>query len=393
MPPHPRALPPLRRILAIRLDSLGDVLMCTPALQAIRDMFPDAALTLLTSRSGAALQPHLPMVDAVMSREVSWMKSHPADGPHPSPGDDDRQLLRDLMAAHDGQGFDGALIFTTLTQSALPAALLCRMAGIPLRAAHVRENPYDLLTHWVRETDVLGPGMRHEVRRQLGLLEAIGIPEPRAGGLAFLLHESDRTEARRRLMAAGWRPDRPFVLIHPGATAASRRYAPQAFGQAMAIVARSGWLCVFCGGEAEHALVAQARQAMGGHSLHLDGEMPLGVFGAVIAMAAVLVANNSGPAHIAAAVGTPIVCLYALTNPQHTPWQAAGKVLSHEVPCRDCLRSVCPHVHHACLNEVTPEQVAQATLALLAPSHLAHPTDPGTSAARETPRADLAGRA
>jgi ADP-heptose:LPS heptosyltransferase len=100
-------------------------------------------------------------------------------------------------------------------------------------------------------------------------------------------------------------------------------------------------------------------------SLSLEGPMPLGVLGAIIERAAVLVANNSGPAHMAAAVGTPVVCLYALTNPQHTPWRVASTVLSHEVPCRDCLRSVCPQGHHACLSEVAPAQVAQATLALL----------------------------
>jgi len=365
MPPTSSTLPALQRILAVRLDSLGDVLMCTPALQALRERFPHATITLLTSRSGAALTPHLPMVDAVMHREVSWMKSHPPEQTGPPVGEDDRQLLHDLRNAHGGLGFDAAVIFTTLTQSALPAALLCRMAGIPLRAAHVRENPYDLLTHWVRESDVLGPGMRHEVRRQLGLLAAIGIDPPHAQALVLRLHDSDRAQARQRLAAAGCPPRRPFVLIHPGATAASRRYPPAAFGQAMAMVARAGWLCVFCGGEAERELVTQARQAMGMPSLSIEGELTLGVFAALVEQAAVLVGNNSGPAHIAAAVGTPIVCLYALTNPQHTPWQAHARVLSHEVPCRDCLRSVCPLGHHACLRKITPAQVAEATLALL----------------------------
>jgi ADP-heptose:LPS heptosyltransferase len=83
----------------------------------------------------------------------------------------------------------------------------------------------------------------------------------------------------------------------------------------------------------------------------------------------VLICNNSGPAHIAAALDTPVVVLYALTNPQHTPWQVASRVLNHDVPCRNCLRSVCPQGHHACLLRVEPEAVAHAALELFDARH------------------------
>jgi ADP-heptose:LPS heptosyltransferase len=78
------------------------------------------------------------------------------------------------------------------------------------------------------------------------------------------------------------------------------------------------------------------------------------------------VANNSGPAHLAAAVGTPVVDLYALTNPQHTPWLVQARVLSHDVPCRNCQQSVCKQAHHPCLRGVEPQQVAQAARELMA---------------------------
>jgi ADP-heptose:LPS heptosyltransferase len=86
---------------------------------------------------------------------------------------------------------------------------------------------------------------------------------------------------------------------------------------------------------------------------------------ALIEAAPLLVTNNTGPAHIAAAVGTPVVDLYALTNPQHTPWQVPHRVLSYDVPCRNCFKSVCPHGHNDCLRRITPEQVASAALELL----------------------------
>jgi ADP-heptose:LPS heptosyltransferase len=126
---------------------------------------------------------------------------------------------------------------------------------------------------------------------------------------------------------------------------------------------------VFLGGRAESGLIevalASMRQAGAPDAVVLCDALSLGELGAVIANADVLIANNSAPAHIAAAVGTPVVDLYALTNPQHTPWMAPSTVLSHEVPCRDCLRSVCPQGHHDCLRAIEPATVAEAAMAWL----------------------------
>ena len=97
----------------------------------------------------------------------------------------------------------------------------------------------------------------------------------------------------------------------------------------------------------------------------LAGQLTLGELGALIADAALVVCNNSGPAHLAAAAGTPVVVLYALTNPQHTPWKVPCRVLNHSVPCRNCLKSVCPQGHHRCLLGVEPETVADAAVELL----------------------------
>ncbi|HEX2531563.1 MAG TPA: glycosyltransferase family 9 protein [Burkholderiaceae bacterium] len=93
--------------------------------------------------------------------------------------------------------------------------------------------------------------------------------------------------------------------------------------------------------------------------------LDLGKLGALLSLAPVAIPNDTGPAHLAAAVGTPVVDLYALTNPQHTPWQVPSRVLFHDVPCRMCQKSVCPERHHHCLTKVSPARVAQETIALL----------------------------
>ena len=352
-----------RNLLAVRLDNLGDVLMTTPALAAIRETLPDARITLLASPSGAALAPHLPQVDAVIAYRAPWVKQPP--GAHDQEAacvDADARLIERLSARR----FDAAIVFTTCTQSALPAALSCRLAGIPLRLAHSRENPYALLTDWVAETDAIGDGMRHEVARQLALVASVGF-QTADERLRFALDAAAAARVQAEMRRAGLDPARRYVVVHPGATAASRRYPAELFGHAAdRIATQSGRAVVFSGDAGEVALIEQARRAMTTPSWSLGGRLDLGALAALIAGADLLVANNSGPVHIAAALGTPVVDLYALTNPQHTPWQVPARVLSHDVPCRNCLKSICPEGHHDCLRKVEPRAVAAAALELIA---------------------------
>jgi len=86
---------------------------------------------------------------------------------------------------------------------------------------------------------------------------------------------------------------------------------------------------------------------------------------ALLKRAPLLISNNTGPVHVASAVGTPVVDLYALTNPQHTPWGVPCRVLSHDVPCRNCFKSICPEGHNDCLRKVPPADVVRAALELL----------------------------
>lgn len=347
-----------RRVLAVRLDNLGDVLMTTPALAALAESAPGRALTLLASPGGAALAPHLPFVDDAIEFAAPWVKGDAAAG-------DDAELAA-LVERLRARRFDAAVVFTTCTQSALPAALLCRMAGIPLRLAHARENPYALLTDWQPERDAIAPGMRHEVARQLDLVGAVGCTTPDSN-LRFAVGERDRADARAALRDGGLAPGERYVVVHVGASAPSRRYPAERFGQAADSIARlSGCTPVFTGGGDEVGLVEAARAQTSEWSISLAGALGLGALGALIEDAALVVANNTGPVHLAAAVGTPVVDLYALTNPQHTPWQVPSRVLSREVPCRDCLKSTCPQGHHECLRGIPPTRVVGAALELLA---------------------------
>jgi ADP-heptose:LPS heptosyltransferase len=332
-----------RRILAIRLDAMGDVLMTTPALRALKALPSRPRVSLLTSPAGAAAARLVPELDEVLVWQAPWMKATARLRPA-----HDRAYLARLRAAR----FDAAVIFTVYSQSPWPAALIASLAGIPLRLAYGRENPYHLLSDWLPEPEP-GRRLRHEVRRQLDLVAAVGA---HAGDerLSLRIPEAVKRRVARRLDALGAGGARPFVLVHPSASAPSRRYPREAFAAAVDGLVARGWPVVEAvdvrAGEPPLARPAAARFPLA----------TLSELAALVARAGVLLANNSGPAHVAAATATPVVVLYALTNPQHAPWRVASEVLFQPVPCGFCYQSRCSAGHHACLSSVPPETVVAA---------------------------------
>jgi lipopolysaccharide heptosyltransferase II len=346
-----------RRVLCVRLDGMGDVLMTTAAMRALREAGAGAReLTLLTSPAGALVGPLLPDVSSTIAYAAPWVKTDAANA------DADAAIVERLRA----ERFDAAVVFTVSTQSALPAALMCYLAGIPLRLARCRENPYELLTDWVRE-DQAGDGAapRHEVQRQLDLVAAVGgdaTPRP----LAVAVPPTALAHAATDLRAAGVDVRRrSWIVMHPGATAPSRRYPADGFAVAADSLADAGVRIVFTGSPDELALVDSIRERMRNPAASLAGRLSVAALAGVLQHAPLVVTNNTGPAHLAAAIGTPVVDLYALTNLQHMPWMTESRVLFHDVPCKGCLSSVCPMGHHACLALVPPSAIVDAALDLL----------------------------
>lgn len=345
-----------KRILCVRLDNMGDVLMTTSAMRALKESGPpDRHLTLLASRSGAALAPYLPDVDEVIALDAPWVKHDRVE---------QRELRRAAAILRRGR-YDAAVIFTVYSQNPLPAALLCYLAGIPMVLAHCRENPYHLLSEWVRETEPES-GIRHEVQRQLDLVATVGA-HAADSRLRLRTLAADRVSLAAKLSAQGVKDRGGWIVVHPGATAPSRRYSADGFARAVSLLEVGDRPVVFTGGREERERVAGivARSGARGQRIDMAGQLTLGELACLIDAADLLISNNTGPVHMAAALGTAVVDLYALTNPQHTPWQVESRVLSHDVPCRYCYRSVCPEGHHACLNGIPPEDIAHAAQQLL----------------------------
>lgn len=349
------AWPDARNVLCVRLDNMGDVLMTTPALKALRESVPGRRLTLLTSRSGAALAPHLACVDDIIAYDAPWVR-HDAGG-RPA---DDREMI-ELLAA---RRFDAAVVFTVYSQSPLPAALMCRLAGVPRILAHCRENPYGLLDDWVPESEPHDQ-VRHEAQRQLDLVAHVGA-SVRCKRMVFDPGSGARERLDATLDGLGIAPGGAYIVLHSGATAASRIYPASAYASvARSLLDEFDGCVLLTGTQAESAAIEALLAMIDRPRAHgLAGALDLGQLGALLAGACVLIANNSGPVHIAAALGTPVVDLYALTNPQHTPWLVESRVLNRDVPCKYCYKSVCPAGHHACLAGVPPDEVVAAARAI-----------------------------
>jgi len=343
-----------RRLLCVRLDSAGGVLMTTPALLALKEAVPGRHLTLLTSPMGARAARLVPSLDEIIEFEPPWMEPPRANAAG------DRALINRLAAG----GYDGAVVFSSYTQNPLPAAYLVYLAGIPSCLAHCREDAHHLLSDRVPDPEPQ-QRVRHEVRRQLDLVATTGA-QPKSDVLTIAIPSTARRRARAALATLRIPRDGPLVVAHVGGSAPSHRYPPQRFAEALdLLVAEQGARVVLTGDSSEVKLVEFVRGAMRTEADTLAGCLEFAELCAVIEAADVLVSNNTAPVHVAAAVGTPVVDLYALTNPQHGPWRVAHRVLYRDVPCRYCSKSVCPVGHHDCLSQVKPADIVDAVRALV----------------------------
>jgi ADP-heptose:LPS heptosyltransferase len=378
MPLIPPAWQAARTILAVRLDNLGDVLVTTPAIHAIKASLPETRVTLLASPVGAQVARLNPDIADVIEYAAPWI-----DPWQTLPRDSARE--QQMIAALRDRHFDGAIIFTSYHQSPLPAAYQCYLADIPLRVAASVDGSGSLLTTRHKHAESL----MHEVERNLELVGVLGLTTTERS-LVLRVPASTQKAIQHRM--AQWTADRngrltekpgnrhsclsqsdhPLVVVHPGCTMPARTYPWEQFAQVIDLLVADLGAMVAVTGAADEAdlvtrildrLAPQARAATHGCA----GDLPFPELCALIQAADLVITNNTGPMHIAAAVQTPVVALFALTNPpeQWGPWQVPHRLLFHDVECRICYSRVCPRGHE-CLRLVSPAMVLAAARELLA---------------------------
>lgn len=342
----------MRKVLAVRLDNIGDVIMLGPALKALRSAMPEARITLMVSRAGAQAAALLPWIDDVIVHRAAWQ----ALGGIEAPDAQGQYLLAEALSQ---RGFDAAFIFTSFAQSPYPPAHVAYLAGIPVRVGQSKEWGGQMLTHLVPAL----PDDAHEVDRNLHLLRSVGIPaaslEPEVA-----VPTPARREATRVLQQKG--AASPFIVVAPGASCPARRWPMPRFAQAAALLqAASGFGIVVVGSAREADEAEQLAERLGEGAVSIAGEVGIASLAAVIGEASLVLCNDSGPMQLAEATGTPTVVLFSGTElrSQFAPRATPSIVLGRMTACTPCRGFTCER-HLACL-DVPAEEAAAAGLTLL----------------------------
>lgn len=328
-------------VLCVRLDSLGDVLLTGGAVRAVAGAA--RRVTMLVAPGQTAAAELLPGVDDVVTFDAPWVPLEPRPV---SP-----RSTRRLVATLRRRRIDAAIIFTSFHQSALPMALLLRLAGIRWIGAISDDYPGSLLDLRHRLPEDLP-----EAERGLSLVRAAGFhADPAAAGLAV----------RRPLPAAPpGLPDHSYVVVHPGAAVPARRPSSSTSRTVVEALTAAGWPVVVTGSVAERGLTADVTAGAG---IDAGGRMTLAELAGVLDRAAVVVAPNTGPAHLAAAVGTPVVSLHAPVVPfdQWRPYGVPVVALGdQQAACRLTRSRVCPVPGHPCLDSISADDVVTAVSSL-----------------------------
>ena len=324
----------MTRVLAVRQDNNGDVLLVGPALRAIA---ASADVTLLCGPGGAGAARLLPgLADTIVAR-AEWIEAKP----RPLDVDATHAFVRAIA----DRRFDRAVIFTSFHQSPLPMALLLRLAGVPWIGAIGVDYPGSLLDVRAHVDDDL-----HEVERGLALARACGFalpPEDDASLRCVPLPASDRFVGRE-----------PYVVVQPGATVEARAWAPARMRGLVARLTSRDTRVVVVGDAGERDL---ARFVVGdSDALDLSGRTTFAEFAAVVRDARALVVGNTSGVHVASAVGTPVVSIFPPTVParRFAPWRVPYELLGdQQIACAGCRARSCPIPGQPCTGLVSDDEV------------------------------------
>jgi len=355
-------LPGVRNLLVIAPNWVGDAVLATPSLRAIRAGSAGARITVLARPAIAEVLSGLWFFDELLV--------------YPTKPGGRRAGIVAVAKMLAARGFDTAVLFP----NSLRSAVICWLARIPGRVGYARDGRSLLLTrrvavpragggflvesmlaYYARLAEALGcPVVDHRLELAVTADDAAAVDGLLAGGPA---PESEQTSGR-----AG-----PLIVLNPGGAFGPSKYWPaERFGQlADRLVARFGGRVVISGAPTEKAIVDRVAAAMTRRAIRLtDSPIRVSAVRELVRRADLLVTNDTGPRHFAIAFGTPVVTLFGSTDPAWTetrcPHERSVRV---ELPCSPCQRKICPLGHHDCMRNMTVEMVETAAVELLANRH------------------------
>lgn len=332
------SLPDVRRLLVVKPSSLGDIVHALPVIPLLRARFPQAEISWLVKEQWAGILERVEGIDRIWRVKDRWtgwlammqrLRSHRFD------------LVIDL-------------------QGLLRSGVLAWRTGCPVRIGFesAREGSPWFYSHRVPVPD---PDI-HAVDRYLSVAKYVGCVVPDRVRVPFVFQPEDEATVRARLSQAGLGPRSRWAAMNVSARWPTKRWPRGSFVEVANRLIQEGWDGVIViGGEEDRAEAKSVVQAVRGHAVNLAGEIPLRLLPALLREAGCLVTNDSGPMHVAAAVGTPVVALFGPTSEVRTgPYGPGHHVCSITLPCRPCFSRTCRHtVHLECLTRITPAEVAR----------------------------------
>ncbi|MCI5167369.1 MAG: glycosyltransferase family 9 protein [Candidatus Electrothrix sp. GM3_4] len=342
----------VKTICIIRTVYIGDVIMTLPILPALQEKYPKAKITFLTSTASAAVLQHNKYIDNILTFNPFWFYSG---------------SVRDWLIFIKKLRL---LRFDLLIETRADIRELALLAfWIPARfkvSYDVGGGGY-LLTHRVPY-----PGLCHKVDYHLYLVRYLGCPTEGAKAELFLTAEEEQkiVSILRDQGITG-----PFIAVHPGSRLVLKRWFPDRFAQVCENLFQQYRLPVVLVGAAEEVLLTegiqatlQGQQNQQCQAVSLAGALNIRQLAALLGRAALFLCNDSAPMHIAAAMKTPTLAIFGPSKSVETaPYSPAGKVVEKDYPCRfTCDESHCLHAeYHACLQEITVQDVQQAAEEIL----------------------------
>jgi heptosyltransferase-3 len=324
----------ITRILVVRTDRIGDVLLSTPVLEALRLKYPEAHIAMLVSKATKEAVEGNPFLNEILVDE----------------GEKASQLARKLKEKR----FDTSVLLHPTPRLAWALS----RAGIPLRVGTGYRGYSFLFTKRVYEHRKTA--LRHELEYNLSLAEALGAsltdPQPK-----IFLSSVDRAWAKDRLNKVGVKEGEKLVGIHPGSGGTARDWRPERFGELGERIQKElGARVVVTGVKEERTLAETVASRMSRAPVMILGETSLKQLTALLEQEYVFISNSTGPMHLAAAVGTRVVAMFppirACSPRRWGPWGKGHKAILPKVPeCKKCVETKCRYCD--CMDKISVDEV------------------------------------
>jgi len=336
-----------RRILVVRTDRIGDVLLTTPVLKSLRDNYPSSYIAMMVSSYTRECVDGNPYLDRVIIF--------------------DKEKYNGLFATLKfsrflkRENFDVVLIFNPTAR----LHFLMFLARIRERIGYDWRAPF-LLTKALHHTKQ--EGMRHELEYNFDLLKPLGIEEV-TRELYMPIKEASENFVEALLKEAGISTQDRIVALCPSASCVSRLWSPERYAQVADRLAARHIKVVLVSDKIHHGIVEKVLDRATSSVIDLSGRFSLSELASFFKRCALLISNDSGPVHIAVAVGTPVISIFGRNQPGLGPkrWGPTGPgdvALFKKTECAPCLAHAC-HKHFKCLEAITVEEVLEAAIRLL----------------------------